>query len=478
YVHDETLYLDIPEMQNSNEKENARLLKRHNAIIDAIKGSVSAHILYLPAEGTGIESIRTILPFQHSFSLEEDCFAETEVEMGEVSYYLYHSRKLNLKATVWVRKQISMDCTYQVLTGCEADCDTEMKHITTPFMSEHLCSEQIFAVREQLELTGSLPDIQNILFCEGKVRDTEVRLMTNKAMIKGEIVLSFFYYSIEETTEYAEHVIPFTEVVDAAGMTEEMKVESVLTLSGLQLRVDEDSEGDMRLLFADAKIFVQINAMLTDKAELIEDLFCTEIPLEYSFHTLSYSEIHDSASKEVGIRENVSCEEQPSIDRVYLLEPSVWIDSVSNFDGKTKVEGTCIVSILYQSLEKKYCSLSKEISFMQEFEDEMSRGDIKVSTGHFSYHLLSSNEIEIRGTMYIEGTTVKTIEIPCVINAEPRENEECNETRPSLVIYFVQKGDTLWNIAKRYCVTRDSVIVANKLGDENLVTGQKILIPR
>ncbi len=444
-----------------------------------LNGTVYAHILYQPAEGTGMEAIHTTLPFQHTVRLEgEQLFTDAQAEVGEVSYYLYHSRKLNLKVTVCIRKQFSEDCTYRVLTGCEADCETEMKHQPVTYIADHVCLDQVLAVREQTELNGSLPDIHRILFCEGKIREPEVRLMTNKAMIKGEIVLSFFYYSIEETTEYAEHVIPFTEVVDAIGVTEEMEDESSLYLSGLQIRADEDSDGDMRLLFADAKIFVQIRAMLTEKTELVEDLFCTEFPLECTCDTLCYSELHPVASKEIEIRENLFCKEQPPIARIYFMEPSVWIEAVSCHNEKTRVEGKCCVTILYQSPEGNYCSLTKELPFSQELEGEMNRGDIKVSTGHFSYHLLSADEVEIRGVIYIEGTAVKMGQIPCILQAEAVENTECNETRPSLVIYFVQKGDTLWNIAKRYSVTRDSIIKANKLGEGTPATGQKILIPR
>ncbi len=444
-----------------------------------LSGTVYAHILYQPAEGTGMEAIHTTLPFQHTVRWEgERLFADAQAEVGEVSYYLYHSRKLNLKVTVCIRKQMSEDCTYRVLTGCEADCETEMKYQSVSYLADHVCSEQVLAVREQTELNGSLPDIHRILFYEGKIREPEVRLMTNKAMIKGEIVLSFFYYSIEETTEFAEYVIPFTEVVDAVGVTEEMQDDSTLYLSGLQIRADEDSDGDCRLLFADAKIFVQIRAMLTEKTELVEDLFCTEIPLETTFDTLCYSEMHPVTSKEISVREMLSCQDQPSIAKIYLLDCNAWTESVSCYEGKTTVEGKCCVLVLYQSAEGEYCSLTKEVPISQELEGELSRGDIKISTGHFSYHLISSDEVEIRGIIYIEGTTVKTEKIPCVLQAEAVENPECNETRPSLVIYFVQKGDTLWNIAKRYSVTRDSIIKANKLGEGNLVIGQKILIPR
>lgn len=442
-------------------------------------GTVYATILYLPAEGTGIEAMHTTLAFQHVVRLDgENTFVEAEAEIGEVTYYLYHSRKLNLKVSVCIRKQISSDCRCRVLTGCEADCATEIKYESVPYVAEHICSDQVLAVREQTELAGSLPDINRILFCEGKIREQEVRLMTNKAMIKGEIVLSFFYYSMEETAEYAEHVIPFTEVVDAMGVSEDMEESTSLILSGLQIRAGEDSDGDMRMLYLEAKIFVSIRAVLMERTDLVEDLFCTEYPIECGCETLCYSRINSGASKEIPIRENVMCEDQPSIARIYLMDTSTAVETVTCREGNTIAEGKCKISLLYQSPEGEYCGLDKEFSFSQELEGELTRGDIRVTTGHFSYHLLSAGEVELRGVIYIEGTNDEMVQVPCILQAEMTENKECNDPRPSLVIYFTQPGDTLWNVAKRYSVTRDSIVKANKLPEGGLVSGQKILIPR
>lgn len=444
-----------------------------------LSGTVYATILYLPAEGTGIEAMHTTLPFQHTVRLEEEkTFVEAEAEIGEVTYYLYHSRKLNLKVVVNIKKQISSDCSWRVLTGCKADCDTEVKYVTVPYVAEHIQSDQVLAVREQTELAGSLPDINRILFCEGKIRDQEIQLMTNKAMIKGEIVLSFFYYSMEETAEYAEHVIPFTEVIDAMGVSEEMEEQATLLLSDLQMRAGEDGDGDLRMLYLDAKIFVSIRAVLWQRTELVEDLFCTDYPISCSCETISYSRAKPGASKDIPIRENVSCQDQPSIGRIYLMNVNASLESVTCRDGKTQAEGGCTIDLLYQSPEGEYCSLSKEIPFSQELEGELSRGDMKITTGNFSYHLLSAGEVELRGTIYIEGTAAEQVEVPCILQAEAVENAENDGPRPSLVIYFTQPGDTLWNVAKHYSVTRDSIVKANKLPEGALAAGQKILIPR
>ena len=45
----------------------------------------------------------------------------------------------------------------------------------------------------------------------------------------------------------------------------------------------------------------------------------------------------------------------------------------------------------------------------------------------------------------------------------------------SYIIYFVQKGDTLWNIAKRYKTTVEDILNDNDIPDpDNINVGQKI----
>ena len=43
--------------------------------------------------------------------------------------------------------------------------------------------------------------------------------------------------------------------------------------------------------------------------------------------------------------------------------------------------------------------------------------------------------------------------------------------------YFVQSGDTVWDLAKRYRTDCEKIIALNKLDNTRLLAGQKILIP-
>lgn len=62
---------------------------------------------------------------------------------------------------------------------------------------------------------------------------------------------------------------------------------------------------------------------------------------------------------------------------------------------------------------------------------------------------------------------------------EIQTNGEREAEDYSLILYLVKKGDTLWNIAKRYGSTVDDIVRTNGIEDENrIIPGQKIFIPR
>ena len=62
---------------------------------------------------------------------------------------------------------------------------------------------------------------------------------------------------------------------------------------------------------------------------------------------------------------------------------------------------------------------------------------------------------------------------------EIQTNGEREAEDYSLILYIVKKGDTLWQIAKRYGSTIDDIVRTNGIEDENKINpGQKLFIPR
>ena len=59
---------------------------------------------------------------------------------------------------------------------------------------------------------------------------------------------------------------------------------------------------------------------------------------------------------------------------------------------------------------------------------------------------------------------------------EPDDDEQALQESPGMVGYIVQKGDSLWKIAKENHTTVDNLREINSLEEDAIFPGQKLLI--
>ena len=100
---------------------------------------------------------------------------------------------------------------------------------------------------------------------------------------------------------------------------------------------------------------------------------------------------------------------------------------------------------------------------------------LKADIRHTSYNLNSAGELELRCILSLSSNIVNRRKIK-VINSLEKGDE--GGVKNGIVIYFVQNGDTLWDIAKHYSVTCSEITEFNKLEEgKELSVGERLFIP-
>ena len=115
-----------------------------------------------------------------------------------------------------------------------------------------------------------------------------------------------------------------------------------------------------------------------------------------------------------------------------------------------------------------------ELKGVQENDD----ADVSLRLEDIDFQMLSEREGELRATVTMEASITRQETAETVTDIT---TEDMTEAMPmaGAVIYMVQKGDSLWKIAKRYRTTVADIVAVNDIENPDLIyPGQKLLIIR
>ncbi len=91
--------------------------------------------------------------------------------------------------------------------------------------------------------------------------------------------------------------------------------------------------------------------------------------------------------------------------------------------------------------------------------------------------LLGNGELELKAVIVLDSLVMEALEIPTIRSAQVAPLDPVKlEQMPGIAGYVVQKGDTLWKIAKKFYASVDSIRELNGLSAEEPEPGQRLLI--
>ena len=91
--------------------------------------------------------------------------------------------------------------------------------------------------------------------------------------------------------------------------------------------------------------------------------------------------------------------------------------------------------------------------------------------------ILDENNMEIKAVICMEVMIEEWEEKTAVSNVRMKPYaEEVINNSPGMIVYIPSQEEDLWNVGKRYCVSRESIREINQLTGDKIQKGQKILL--
>ncbi len=456
-----------------------------------LQGIIRIDILYIPDGNVigNVKSISVVQDFSHSIDAVGSkpgmkLLAEVVCDIPE--HTLVNSRKLSIRNKLNFSIKVTSVSEMDIAT--DVDADEPIRLSTKPIKISNVCcdAERDIIIRERLDVPAGKADLGEILRFSAIPIPGELRFVDNKAVVKGEIRLCTLYCGNDEDSpvQCMEHIVPFTEILEIDGLTENMSGEIDYSVKDLYCEISRDADGDKRVLGAEITLCACVRATETIECNAICDAYGLTHEIQMERSQCHLEQLIESASTQVSQKERVSVPDYlPELHQVCDCSAVPVIENILAENGSVCVSGYITCDLLYVTSDREtpISGFSHVLPFTHTFNipgvTENSICEAKADTEHLSYIISGPRDIEIRAitALHIKAVNPGSCELISEINYD---DDAILPKGASMVVYFVNADDTLWDIAKRFRTTPEEIIEINGPEKDCLKPGNRIYIFR
>lgn len=449
-------------------------------------GRVDFNILYLPEKGSGcIKSMKCTCDFtdvKDVSGADEDMLSVASCETESVSFRVVNGRKVNVKAEVLTKIKVYSICEKDVVCGVENQ-QIELMCREVDYISYDKTVNRKFSVSDIIAIPVSEPLAEDVVKVVVKADNYSTKTINNKVVLKGTLNTSVVYaVSGKEELNSFDSQIPFTEVVEAEGIEEDMKCVISLSPMSVDYDIKGDDAGNINAVNLKVDMNAKIRAIREEKQNVISDGYCTDKKAEMHKEKIKISSVVDDFSKQIALNEIVNGEnDAPEISKIYNVECDVFADEVMVDSTGITISATAEIYVLYISNDKEIPvnNLHREVKINEKIKcSDITPDcicDIELNAFDISHSIINEKSVEVSFNIGIEGVAYDEKIISPVVDISLSEE---TEKKPSLTVYFADEGEKLWDIAKKYGSSVETIKAMNKLESDKALKGTRLIIPK
>ena len=512
FVSREERIMDVDnEIENIiNQKEIVTtdgVVTRENQI--TVNGTINYNILYYPKNSEMVCGEEKEINFEENIKLmginsEDNANVAMEVLSSSIKpvdgkNYIY---KIQLKAYIIVEKIEDLDIATAI------DTDSQEENYENNFAKENSGKNNVenimtkkrnivslaimadktdtFRVSEQIAVPHGKPPIGTIVWSDIRIKNQNIKTMEGSIIINGQLSVFIIYIPEMENMpeQWLEQTIDFNGQLEMSEATEDVVSYIELWLNNVNVQPEINQDNEMRNLSVSALLKLNVKLYKETSIKVIEDVYKPGANLVPIMEPKTYQKLlvkNASRTKEV-VKMKID-KTKGQLLQICNSQAEIKIENILVRDNSLKAIGKIKTCIIYISSDDRHpiCCQCRESNFEHGIDAE----GIEVNDEYFlnwkveqvNANMLNADEVEIKAVIALEAIVFKKVEQNFVteINQEPVDMEALNSA-PVLKGYIVQKGDTLWKLAKENYTTIEKIMTVNNLENETIKKGDRLLI--
>ena len=433
-------------------------------------GAINAYIMYLADdESDKVRGINTNLDFSETINVpecKEGMNERIETKLKSIECKVINGRKIGIKATLEVIIRIYSNDEVEIVNEIQDMNDIKIlkENLTVNSLvgmgETKIYAKDTIAINSEDNIAEILKN--NICIC-----DKDIKISYNKILTKAEAQIKLMYLTEDDRINCITAKIPVVGFIDIPNVTEENECDVNYEIRNLVIKLNPAEEHS---IYVEFEIGVKAFVYAEKQINLIQDLYSPCENLEFDRKRVSTMTNKKCRKEMKQIREKVMIE-QGENERILDVDVMPMIEKESNVGNRIMYEGNIELNFIVENASLQITTKRAKIPFeymvddIENAENTNTEMDIEVANQDFIIQdggVVNSNiDLMMNQNLY-QNTNLN-------IMNEIQANGEREAQDYSIVMYIVRKGDTLWNIAKKFGSTVEDIVRVNGIEDENKI---------
>ena len=444
-------------------------------------------VLYISGPGGALKSVEQRYAYSKTLDFSKSCENPVVMLRPKTDYVncrAVNQRRLDIRGSVSCKVKATATRQQPLISDAEG-LGLQVKKEAFPGGGQRLNTYKQFTVREEVDVGNGKPDAVGILRYDTTAQVSDYKVIANKVIAKGMVALTVLYSCGENGEGGIEPLqanIPISQILDVDGVNDTYDCFITFDVISADLNIKHDEAGDNRLVSVDLVVGANCVANRDRDIQLVTDVYSTNYAVDFGMASVKVESTPRAVNENFVRKSGVENSEGP-IDGIY----DVWAN-VSNASARYQgpnellISGSLNISVLAKTADGGATCLERSEIIDQTLnvegikENSVFEPDIRVAS--VGYNLASANGVEVRAEIAVRGSLTDTKNVVAVseINVDT-SRPKSKEDAFALKLYYADKGEDVWDIAKRYSTSVGAIMEENELPKDVLEQRGMLLIP-
>lgn len=374
---------------------------------------------------------------------------------------------LSLSAMVDIACRVDSAAQLKVLRGIRGVEDLELKELPLTLAKKREVADENVRLREEV----AAPNVENVLSANATAQVRDVKTDGVNAEVEGTLNVSALCANKDGSLSQLTQSFPFSQSIETDASSRALA--GTANVAAVNVRPIGE---DFGLLAVDAMLGIQLFERQESGCTLPLDAYSPN----YSFHCnheharlLNYA---GTVNARHPVRETVNVPDgMVEVGRVVSCSGRAVITGSAVNGGRLSVEGLLICRVIYASDSNSLYAFTEDLPFLAE---------LPVSAPDDAEAILSANAM---CTQFSGAGRSVELSFAVGLNAELFSLNDANvvtgiseaeapDVPHGIIVYFAGAGETLFDVAKRFNISRANLLSLNPVYSESLDEGQRLML--